>query len=161
VVDSKALCVTWQTKSQNIYFECEKGKEVTKWIISHFNQDVHASLKAYSLEGKATEAEPRVAELISDMQLSPKLQQSNEDCEEIATENGDVMKENADISSVEHREKNDGAIASARCINSSSQDVIVNEPPVALRIEVSEIKFKLNQHVHETRTEFQQIKELV
>ncbi|CAB4031674.1 Hypothetical predicted protein [Paramuricea clavata] len=31
--DSKALCVTWQTKSQNIYFEGENGEEVTKRII--------------------------------------------------------------------------------------------------------------------------------
>ena len=68
---------------------------------------MHASLKAYSLEGKATEAEPREAELISDS-CRQNYKQSNEDCEESAIENGDVMK---DISSVEHREKNDGAMA--------------------------------------------------
>ncbi|CAB3997723.1 Hypothetical predicted protein [Paramuricea clavata] len=43
---TKALCVTWQTKSQNVYFEGENGEEVTKQIISHLNQGVHASLKA-------------------------------------------------------------------------------------------------------------------
>ena len=32
--DSEVLFVTWQTKSQNIYFEGEKSKDVTKRITS-------------------------------------------------------------------------------------------------------------------------------
>ncbi|CAB4034612.1 Hypothetical predicted protein, partial [Paramuricea clavata] len=115
--DSKALCVTWQKKSQNIYFEGENGKEVTKRIISHLNQGVHASLKAYSLESKATEAEPSVIELISDS-CRQNNKQLNEDCREITIENGDAMNENADISSADLAEANS---CCASCIKQSEE----------------------------------------
>ncbi|CAB4021832.1 Tetratricopeptide repeat 28, partial [Paramuricea clavata] len=144
--DSNALCVTWQTKSQNIYFEGENGKEVTKRIISHLNQGVHASLKAYSLEGKATETEPRLTELISDS-CCQNYKQLNEDCREITIENGDVVNENADISSVEYRGKTDVTMASTRCINTSSQ-VIVNKSSGALHNEEENntLKEKFNNY---------------
>lgn len=67
-------------------------------------------------------------------------------------ENGDVMEEYVGTTSPEYYDKNDGAMTSASCINTNSQ-VIVNDSPDALQQEVSAIKFKLNQHVDETRTE--------
>ena len=46
------MSVTWQTKSNNIYFEGEKGKEVIKRINSFLKQG-----EADSVEDKVTDAE--------------------------------------------------------------------------------------------------------
>jgi hypothetical protein len=85
--DSKVLSVTRQTKSQNIYFEGERGEEVTKRIISLSNQGEHASVNTYSAKVyKATETEPIVVEFISNScrQTYKKL---DKECVEIITQN--------------------------------------------------------------------------
>ena len=63
-------------------------------------------MNTYSTEGEATEAEPRMVELLSDS-CCQTFKQSNVECEEITMENGDVMEEHVGITSTEYHERND------------------------------------------------------
>ena len=150
--ESDVLSVTWQMKSQNIYFEGEKSEEMSKRIISLINQYKNASMNTSFNQGKVCDAEParsRVVEQTLDKHglFYPQLHEAAE-CKKTSSENGDVMiDESADvISSNENNEKN----AVPQVTFNKSYDVVRNE--------VSDIKYKLNQHVRETRAELQQLK---
>ena len=110
--ESDVLSVTWQMKSQNIYFEGEKSEEMSKRIISLINQYKNASMNTSFNQGKVSDAEParsRVAEQTLDKHglFYPQLHKAAE-CKKTSSENGDVMiDESADInSSNENNEKN-------------------------------------------------------
>ena len=65
----KMLSVTWQTKTQNIYFEGEKSKDVTTRIISFLKQSEyaseHTSLNTQCSKGEDIETELRIVLPIS------------------------------------------------------------------------------------------------
>ena len=139
--ENKVLSVTWQTKSNNIYFEGEKGKEVIERINSFLKQG-----EADSVEDKFTDAE-QIVELITHSS-SQTSKQSNVQIDEITIVNGNAMGKHVGITATEYYEKNDGAKVPTPCAN-----------VISLDDEVSKLKFKLIQHVDETKMELQQIKE--
>ena len=139
--ENKVLSVTWQTKSNNIYFEGEKGKEVIERINSFLKQG-----EADSVEDKVTDAE-QIVELITHSS-SHTSKQSNVQIDEITIVNGNAMGKHVGITATEYYEKSDGAKVPTPCAN-----------VISLDDEVSKLKFKLIQHVDETKMELQQIKE--
>ena len=139
--ENKALSVTWQTKSNNIYFEGEKGKEVIKRINSFLKQG-----EADSVEDKITDAE-QIVQLITHSS-SQTSKQSNVQIDEITIENGNAMGKHVGITATEYYENNDRAKVPTPRAN-----------VISLDDEVSKLKFKLIQHVDETKMELQQIKE--
>ena len=139
--ENKVLSVTWQRTSINIYFEGEKGKEVIKRINSFLKQG-----EADSVEDKVTDAE-QIVELITHSS-SQTSKQSNAQIDEITTENGNAMGKHVGITATEYYEQNDGAKVPTPRAN-----------VISLDDEVSKLKFKLIQHVDETKMELQQIKE--
>ena len=139
--ENKVLSVTWQAKSQNIYFEGDKRKEVVKRINLFLKQG-----EADSIEDKVTDAE-QIVELITHSS-SQAAKQSNVQIDEITIENGNAMGKHVGITANEYYEKNDGAKVPTPRVN-----------VIPLDDEVSKLKFKLIQHVDETKMELQQIKE--
>ena len=135
------MSVTWQTKSNNIYFKGEKGKEVIKRINSFLKQG-----EADSVKDKVTDAE-KIVELITHSS-SQTLKQSNVKIDEITIENDIAMGKHVGITATEYYEKNDGAKVPTPRAN-----------VISLDDEVSKRKFKLIKHVDETKMELQHIKE--